>query len=81
MQITNRLTQSGYHYGNRDYGVSCSSRLHVVVRAIVSAPVISVRIQLEASSTHHEERQNRPEKAQAEERSTPSRCLPLVPSS
>lgn len=28
MQITNRLTQSGYHYENRDYGVSCSSRLH-----------------------------------------------------
>lgn len=27
MQITNRLTQSGYHCENRDYGVSCSSRL------------------------------------------------------
>lgn len=27
MQITNRLTQSGYHCGNRDYRVSCSSRL------------------------------------------------------
>jgi len=29
MQITNRLTQSGYHYENRDYGVSCSLRLHI----------------------------------------------------
>lgn len=78
MQITNRLTQSGYHYGNRDYGVSCSSRLHVV-RTIVSAPVISVRIQLEAFLARITRRgKNRPEKAQAEGlgRSTPSRCLP-----
>ncbi|EGI59962.1 hypothetical protein G5I_11749, partial [Acromyrmex echinatior] len=34
------------------------------VHATVSASVISIRIQLEASSTHHQERQNRPEKAQ-----------------
>lgn len=27
VQITNRLTQSGYHKENRDYGVSCWSRL------------------------------------------------------
>lgn len=83
MQITNRLTQSSYHYENHDYGISCSSRVFAYAPS-VSAPIISVRIQLEPSSTHHEERQNRPEKAQRDPGcSTPSCLLPssLVPSS
>jgi hypothetical protein len=78
MQITSGLTQSSYHYADRDYSVSCWSRLRAMYTsvAVISA---GIRVQPGASS---EGRQNRDGKSTGDPADDfSSSSLPPVPSS